>query len=69
MDYTIGIKHPYRRHCYVLQNVLIMQAVQVNLYSMENSGPFVGASPKSGQTHDHYICRFAGCKISLVSVN
>ena len=62
MDYTIRIKHPYRRHCYVLQNVLIMQAVQFNLYSMENSSPFVGSSPKSGQTRDHYICSFAGCK-------
>ena len=61
MDYTIGIKHPYRRHCYVLQNVLIMQVVQMTLYTMENSSPFMGSSPKSGQTHDHCICRFAGC--------
>jgi len=42
MDYTIWIKYPYRRHRYVLQNVLIMQAVQVTLYTMENSSPFVG---------------------------
>ena len=61
MDYTIGIKHPYRRHCYVLQNVLIMQAVQLTLYTMENSSPFMGSSPNSGQTHDHCVCRFAGC--------
>jgi len=62
MDYTIGIKHPYRRHCYVLQNVLTMQAVQVTLFSMENSSPFVGSSPNSGQTRDHCIRRFAGYK-------
>jgi len=34
--------HPYRRHRYVLQNVLILQAVQVTLYTMENSSPFMG---------------------------
>jgi len=61
-DYTIGIKHPYRRYCYVLQNVLIMQAVQVTLYMMENSSPFMGSSPNSAQTNDHCVCRFAGCK-------
>jgi hypothetical protein len=27
MDYTIGIKHSYRGHHYVLQNVLILRAV------------------------------------------
>jgi len=37
MDYNFGIKHPYRRHHYVLQNVLIMQAVQLTLYTMGNS--------------------------------
>jgi len=42
MDYNFGIKHPYRRHHYVLQNALILQAVQVTLYTMENSSPFVG---------------------------
>ena len=61
MDYTIGIKHPYRRPCYILLNVLIMQAVQVTLYKMENSSPFMASSPNSGQTHDHCVCRFAGC--------
>ena len=61
MDYTIGIKHPYRRHCYVLQNVLIMQAIQVTLYTMENSSPFMGSSPNSGQTQDHCVCRSVGC--------
>jgi len=51
MDYTIRIKHPYRGHHYILQNVLIIQAVQV-----QNS------SPISGQTHDHCVCRYtAGC--------
>ena len=42
MDYNFGVKHPYRRHRYVLQNVLIMQAVQLTLYTMGNSSPFVG---------------------------
>jgi len=42
MDYTFGMKHPYRGHHYVLQNVLILQAVLVTLYMMENSSPFVG---------------------------
>jgi len=36
MDYTFRINYPYRRHRYVLQNVLIMQAV------LENSSSFVG---------------------------
>jgi len=42
MDYTIGIKYPDRGHHYILQNVLIMQAVQVTLYTLENSSPFLG---------------------------
>jgi len=42
MDCTIRIKYPYRRHLYVVQNVLIMQAVLVTLYTMENSSPFMG---------------------------
>jgi len=42
MDNTLGIKYPYRRHRYVLQNMLILQAVLVTLYTMENSSPFVG---------------------------
>jgi hypothetical protein len=29
MDYTIGIKHSYRGHRYVLQNVLILKAAQM----------------------------------------
>ena len=73
MDYSIGIKYPYRRHHYVLQNVLIMQAVQVTLYTMENSSPFVG---DPGPTVDrHTTTAFAGRHIlqvvtlSLRSVN
>jgi len=42
MDYTIGIMHPYREHHFVLQNVLMMQAVQVTLYTVENSSSFMG---------------------------
>jgi len=39
MNYTFGIKHPYRVHQYVLQKIL--QAVQMTLYMMENSTPFM----------------------------
>jgi len=42
MEYNFGIKHPYRRHHYVLQNVLILQALQLTLYKMGNSSSFVG---------------------------
>ena len=42
MDYTIEIKHPYRGQHYILQNVLILHAAQVTLYTMENSSPFMG---------------------------
>jgi len=70
MDYTIGIKHPYRGHHYVLQNVQIMQAIQVTLYTMENSSPFMGDPAPTGTT-----TAFAGRHIlqvvtlSLRSVN
>ena len=42
MDYTFGIKHPYRRYHYVLQNVLKLQAVQMTFYTMQNSSLFMG---------------------------
>jgi len=42
MDYTIRIKYPFRRYRYILQNVLIMQAILVILYTMENSSPIAG---------------------------
>jgi len=51
MDYTFGIKYPYRRHRYVLQNVLIIQAVLATLYKMENSSPFVGDPAPTVDTH------------------
>jgi len=58
MDYTFGIKYPYRRHRYVLQNVLIMQAVLVTLYTMVNSSSFVG---DPGPTVDrHTTTAFVG---------
>ena len=40
IDYTIGIKHSYRGHHYILQNVLILKAVQVT-YMMEHSSSFM----------------------------
>jgi len=71
MDYTFGMKYPYRRHNYVLQNVLIMQAVLVTLYTKENSSPFVGDSPPTMDRHT--TTAFAGIlwvvTLSLRSVN
>jgi hypothetical protein len=42
MDYTTGIKHPYIGHNYVLQNVLILKAIQMTFYMMYHSGSFMG---------------------------
>ena len=73
MDYTIWIKHPYRGHHYVLQNVLILQDVQVTLYTMENPSPFVGDPAPT--VNRHTTTAFAGRHIlrvvtlSLRSVN
>jgi len=64
MDYTIGIKHPYRGHRYVLQNVLIMQAVQVTLYTMENCSTFMGDPAPTVDRHT--TTAFAGRHILLV---
>jgi len=58
MDYTIWMKYPYRRHRYVLQNVLIMQGVQVTLYTMENSSPFMG--DQAPTVDRHTTMEFAG---------
>ena len=52
-----GIKHPYRRHRYVLQNVLIMQAVQLTLYTMGNFSPFVGDTAPTVDRQDKCVCR------------
>jgi len=71
MDYTIWMKYPYRRHRYILQNVLIMQAIQVTLYTMENSSPFVGHPAPT--VVRHMTTDFAGIlrvvMLSLRSVN
>ena len=64
MDYTIGIKHPYRGHHYVLQNVLILQAVQVTLYTMENSSHFLGDPAPTVDRHTNTA--FAGRHILWV---
>jgi predicted RNA methylase len=55
LDYTIRIKHSYKWHQYVLQNVLILKAVQVTFYMMEPL--HTRSSPNSEQTHDHCMCR------------
>ena len=71
MNYTFGLKYPYRRHHYVLQNVLIMQAILVTLYTMENSSPFVGDPAPTVYRHTTTV--FAGIPrvvtLSLRSVN
>jgi len=64
MDYTIGIKHPYRWHHYVLQNVLIMQAIQVTLYTIENSSSFMGDPAPTVDRHTTTV--FAGSPILQV---
>jgi len=73
MDFNFGIKHPYRRNRYVLQNVLIMQAVQLTLYTMGNSSPILGDTAPT--VDRHRTTAFAGRHIlrvvtlSLRSVN
>jgi len=64
MDNTVRIKHPYRGHHYVLQNVLILQAIQMTLYTMENSSPYVGDSAPTFNRHK--ATAFAGRYIMLV---
>jgi len=41
MDYALGKKHSYRGQHYILQNVLILKAVQVPFYTMEHSSLFM----------------------------
>jgi len=73
MNYTFGTKNPYRGHHYVLQNVLILQAVQVTLYMMENSTPLMGDPATT--VYRHTTTAFAARNIlqvvtlSLRSVN
>jgi len=71
MDYTIWMKYPYRRHRYVLQNVLKMQAVQVTLYMMEIFSPFVGdpAPTVDRQTTTEFAGMLRVVMLSLRSVN
>jgi len=64
MDYNFGIKHPLKRHRYILQNVLIMQAVQVTLYTMENSSSFMGDPAPTVDRHT--TTAFAGGHILRV---
>jgi len=51
MDYNFGIKHPYRRNHNVLQNVVILQAIQLTLYTMRNSSPFMGDPAATVERH------------------
>jgi hypothetical protein len=55
MNYTIGLKHSYRGHRYILQNVLILKAVQVT-YPMEHSSPFMGDPAPTGNGHMATAC-------------
>jgi len=65
MDYTFGIKHPYRGHHYILQNVLIMQAVQVTLYRMENSSSFMEDPADCNALPEAYKLKLAHHLLSL----
>ena len=58
MDHIIGIKHPYRGQHYILQNVLMLQAVPETLYTMENSRPFMGNPDPT--VDRHMTTAFAG---------
>jgi hypothetical protein len=54
MVYTIGIKHSYRGHHYILQNVLVLKAVHVT-YTMEHSNPYMG-DPAQQRTDTQPLC-------------
>ena len=71
MDDTIGIKHLHRGHHYVLQNMLILQAVQVTLYTMEKPSPFMGAPTVDRNTTTAFAGRhiLRVVTLSLRSVN
>jgi hypothetical protein len=58
MDYTIGIKNSYRGQHYILQNVLILKAVQMTFYTMEHSSssPFMGDPAPSENRHMTTTC-------------
>jgi hypothetical protein len=64
MDNTTEIKHPYRGNHYVLQNVLILQAVQVTLYTVENPSSFM--EDPAPTVDKHTTTAFAGRHILLV---
>jgi hypothetical protein len=55
MDYSIWIKHSYRGHLYILQNVLILKAVQVT-YPIEHSSPFMGDPAPKENRHTATAC-------------
>jgi len=73
MDYTIGIKHSYSGHHQVLQNALILKAIQMTFYTMEHSSPLMGYPVPA--VNRHITTVFAGRHIlrvvtlSLRSVN
>ena len=56
MDFTIGIKHSYRGQHYILQNVLILKAVQMTFYTMEHSSPFMGDPAPKENRHMTTAC-------------
>jgi hypothetical protein len=55
MVYTIRIKHSYRGHHYILQNVLILKAVQVTS-PMEHSSPFMENPALTEKGHTATAC-------------
>jgi hypothetical protein len=57
LNYSVGIKHSYRGHHYVLQNVLILKTVQVT-YAMGHSSPFIRyPAPAVNRHNDHCVWR------------
>ena len=50
MDYTSGLNNSYRGQHYILQNVLILKAVQMT-YTMEHSSPFMGDPTPTEKRH------------------
>jgi hypothetical protein len=56
IDYPIGLKQLYRGHHYILQNVLILKAVQVTFYPMEHTSPFMRDPAPTENRHTATAC-------------
>jgi hypothetical protein len=56
MGYTNRIKHLFRGHHYILQNLLILKVVHVTFYKMEHSSPFMGDPAPKQNGHTTNAC-------------